>query len=256
MHRTKGQPIAAFDIDGTLVREQLLVLLLKECFEFGVFPKVAELAFREMRRAHRDRKLSYDVYERKLIDLFEERIRGKIRADVEVVADIVAQKNRDWLYVFTRTLLDQLKRTHRCVAITGAFEETVRLLAPEWGFERYYPTVLEIDAEGRYTGVTLKLPVAAKGEVLAAAMKDLNCEREGSVAIGDTGSDIALLEAVDHPIAFNPNNTLASEAERRGWPMVVERKDCIYVFAGGSFRRFTREHATDAVRYVLQRQSS
>lgn len=251
--KTKSQPIAAFDLDGTLTREQLLVLLLKECFELGVFPKVAELAFRDMRRAHRDRKLSYDVYERRLIDLFEERIRGKIRVDVDVVAGIVAQKNRDWLYVFSRTLLDMLKKTHRCIAITGALEETVRMLAPEWGFERYYATVLEIDNEGRYTGHTLKLPVADKGKVLAEAMREFNCDAAGSVAIGDTGSDIPLLASVEHPIAFNPNNTLASEAERRGWPMVVERKDCIYVCASGAYRRFTREHATDAVRYVLNR---
>jgi phosphoserine phosphatase len=37
-----------------------------------------------------------------------------------------------------------------------------------------------------------------------------------------------MLEAVENPIAFNPNQTLYNHAKKRGWEIVVERKDVIY----------------------------
>ena len=33
---------------------------------------------------------------------------------------------------------------------------------------------------------------------------------------------------VQTPIVFNPNHSLFEVAHRRGWPIVVERKDVIY----------------------------
>ncbi len=251
MSKDKGnKPIAAFDLDGSLVREQLLVLLLKECFELQIFPRVTELAFKKVRLAHRDRKISHDVYEKRLIELFEERIKGKLKSDVEAAAEIVAEKHRDWLYVFSRTLLETLRPTHSCITITGAMTETVNLLAPYWGFEQVYGTVLET-RRGRYTGRNRKLPVADKKSVLEKHLQMTGADLKGSVALGDTSSDICLLASVETPIAFNPSNTLASEAERRCWPIVIERKDCIYLLQGGTVRRFRRDQADEAVRFVL-----
>ena len=40
--------------------------------------------------------------------------------------------------------------------------------------------------------------------------------------------DIAMLEMVSRPIAFNPNAGLYRHAKLRGWEVVVERKDVIY----------------------------
>ena len=50
----------------------------------------------------------------------------------------------------------------------------------------------------------------------------------GSVGMGDTLSDVGFLELVWTPIDFNPNRSLFEVARRRGWPIVVERKDVIY----------------------------
>ena len=251
MSHSSPRPIAAFDLDGSLFREQLLVLIIKECFELQIFPKVGELAFRDIRRRHRDRKMTHDEYEGLLIDLFNERIKGALCADVEVAARQVVQKNKDWVYIFSRTLLETLRPTHRCIAITGAIEETVKLLSPELGFEKYYATVLATK-KGRYTGKNLALPVTEKGAVLAKEIAASGATLVGSVALGDTSSDIPMLSAVETPIAINPSSHLAAEAENRGWPIVIERKDCIFVVAGGRFRRFSRPEAAAAVAFVLQ----
>jgi phosphoserine phosphatase len=37
-----------------------------------------------------------------------------------------------------------------------------------------------------------------------------------------------MLELVERPIAFNPNKKLCAHAKKKGWEIVVERKDVIY----------------------------
>lgn len=247
----KKKPVAAFDLDGSLVREQLLVLLIKECFEQDIFRKVAERVFKKIRLTHRDRKMTFEVYDRQIIDLFIERIKGKLKSDVEIAAEIVYEKHRDWLYVFTRTLLGELKKSHSCITITGALSDVVTKLAPYWGFEHFYSTELEVDELGRYTGKHTALPVMDKKKAIFEHIAKTGQDLSGSVALGDTGSDIPLLSAVELPIAFNPNNVLRVEAENRGWPIVIERKDCIYVIAGDRIRTFNSGDAIEAVRHVL-----
>jgi len=250
--RKKVRPVAAFDLDGSLVREQLLVLLTKECFELDIFRTVAEVVFKEIRLQHRDRKITFEDYDRQIIGLFIERIKGKLRSDVEIAAKRVHDKHRDWLYVFSRTLLASLKRTHSCITITGALSEVVEKLAPYWGFEHFYSTKLKVDDLGRYTGEHTELPVADKKKAILDHVAMSGGDLEGSVALGDTGSDIPLLSAVELPIAFNPNNVLRTEAEARGWPIVLERKDSIYVLANGRVRSFHSADAKKAVRYLLK----
>ncbi len=252
MARTKAvKPIAAFDLDGSFIREHLLALLFDECAEIGIFRKVAELHFKEARLAHRDRKISFEEYDNALITLFMRRIHGKLKGDVELAAKRLAAKHRDWLYLFSKALLERLRRTHTCITVTGAMDEVVRLLAPYWGFEHVYATELAVGDDGRYTGKHAALPVIAKKQALTDHLAAHGGTLKGSVAIGDSGSDVPLLESVERPIAFNPNATLADDAERRGWPIVLERKDNIYVLAAGGSRRFTGNDAAGAVDYVL-----
>jgi HAD superfamily hydrolase (TIGR01490 family) len=249
--RTAGKPIAAFDLDGTFIREQLLVLLTKECFELEIFRHVAEVIFKEVRLSHRDRKITFEEYDRQIIDIFAERVKGKLRSDVQIAAKRVYEKNRDWLYKFTKALLDETVDTHDRITITGAMQETVSLLAPYWGFSHCYSTVLAVDELGRYTGESESLPVRDKRAALLAHAKKHGCSLKGSLAIGDTLSDVPMLQAVDIPVVFNPDDKLAEISDQHGWITVVERKDCIYVLHDGKFQRFSSDSARAAARHVL-----
>ena len=50
----------------------------------------------------------------------------------------------------------------------------------------------------------------------------------GSIAVGDSESDIAMLASVESPIAFNPTKQLLAHAQAAGWKVVIERKNVIY----------------------------
>ncbi|MEY4722498.1 MAG: hypothetical protein RLZZ324_11, partial [Candidatus Parcubacteria bacterium] len=239
----KPRPVAVFDLDGTLVREQLLVLLTKEFFELGIFRPIVERIFKEVRLKHRDRKISFEEYDGQIIDIYSESVRGKLRKHVQFAAKNVFDKHRDWLYRFTKALIEEVTATHERITITGAMHETVSLLAPYWGMEHAYCTELETDDAGRYDGRYRALPVKDKKAALLAHLKKTDATLEGSVAIGDTLSDAPVLRSVVIPIVFNPDDKLADIADECGWPIVVERKDCIYVMQRGRCKRFS---ATDA----------
>ena len=49
-----------------------------------------------------------------------------------------------------------------------------------------------------------------------------------SIAVGDSPSDIAMLELVEKPIAFNPTGDLYELALEKKWPIIVERKNVVY----------------------------
>jgi phosphoserine phosphatase len=45
-----------------------------------------------------------------------------------------------------------------------------------------------------------------------------------------------MLELVQRPIAFNPERELAKIAMKRGWPIVVERKNVVYKLSADSWK--------------------
>jgi phosphoserine phosphatase len=67
-----------------------------------------------------------------------------------------------------------------------------------------------------------------KSAILKRAVEKEKLTLEGSYGVGDTESDVSMLELVETAIAFNPNRLLYRHAKKMGWEVVVERKDVIY----------------------------
>ena len=87
----------------------------------------------------------------------------------------------------------------------------------------------EIEKGELFTGRVLHIDTMYdKASILIRAIEKENLTLKGSVGVGDTESDIAFLEMVDRPICFNPNQKLFAAARKRGWKVVVERKDVTY----------------------------
>lgn len=87
----------------------------------------------------------------------------------------------------------------------------------------------ETGPQDLFTGKILEEHVIFnKSNVLRRAVEKEQLPLADSIGVGDTESDIPMLEAVENPICFNPNAKLYAHAKRRGWKVVVERKDVIY----------------------------
>jgi len=91
------------------------------------------------------------------------------------------------------------------------------------------PHLLATDIEfidGRYTGRPLGTPCFQHGKVerLRAWLAETGRELAGSWFYSDSHNDLPLLDLVTHPVAVDPDQTLAQYARERGWPIISLRE--------------------------------
>ncbi len=224
------RPVAAFDIDGTVFRSSLFIELAERLIEAGLFPRAARETYEREQKQWLDRKGDYEAYIEKVVATFGAQIKGLPYEEVANLAGEVLEEKRDRVYRYTRDRIKALKqRGYFILGISLSPKFIIDGFGYEHGFDKVYGTFYATGPSNQFTGeVDDKELILNKAAVLQRAVRKEGLALEGSIAVGDTESDIPMLEAVEQPVAFNPNQKLYAHAKRRGWPIVVERKDVIY----------------------------
>lgn len=218
-----------FGIDGTIFQSSFLIELIEKFVEEGLFPDKARTLYEEEYQLWLDRRGSYEDYINKVVVAYRQYSREIRLADAMQIADrlMIFHKNR--VYTFTRDLCKKLARTHFLLAISHSPYHVVEPFCREWGFDKVYAIIYEVDVNGVFSGnVEYEDLIKDKGKILTRAVEKENLTLAGSVGIGDTESDIPMLKMVSRAIAFNPNRKLYQAAKKSRWEIVVERKDVIY----------------------------
>lgn len=224
---SKKQRVAVFDIDGTIFRSSLQRELIMALVRYGVFPEIVRKELEHDYFAWVNREGFYEDYIMQVVHSYERRITGVNVDDVKRVAQIVINQQKSRVYTYTRKLIEDLRPTHRLLAISGSPIEIVNEFNQYYKFDAVYGMVFQTH-DNRYTGEVLELPIRDKYAILERYLKDEGLKLTGSVGVGDSESDASFLQAVSRPICFNPNQNLYRIAKRKGWKVVVERKDVIY----------------------------
>ncbi len=162
--------------------------------------------------------------------LYARYIKGCSRKDVEKASRIAMPFYENRTYIFAEELISKLKKgDYHIIAISGSPIEIVEEYnRRHLNFDAIFGSVYELDKNEVYTGATVFEPTKHKGAVVKQYIYENNLILKDSYGIGDTESDAGFLELVENPIAFNPNQNLKEIAEKRGWKIVVEKKDVIY----------------------------
>jgi HAD superfamily hydrolase (TIGR01490 family) len=76
--------------------------------------------------------------------------------------------------------------------------------------------------DGRFTGRVSGVPCFREGKVerLSAWLSEHRMDLNGSWFYSDSHNDLPLLQMVEHPVAVNPDDTLAHYAASRAWPIL------------------------------------
>ena len=232
MHNNKRmnnapKPFAAYDLDGTLFKSSVVEKSIPIAVEFGIFNTAAfDDAYTSKENWQKDNNEgTYNAYIKKLVDAFVGQMAG-VRVDAfdEVIMELVRSQSVR-RYSFTKRLMNFVADTHENILITGS----PTILAGPFvqdipGIKKVYGSTYEV-ADGKYTGVAQS--VGSKAAILANLIQAREVSSNGSIAVGDTVSDIPMLHVADHPIAFNPSHTLAQYGREFGWDKVTEVKDNI-----------------------------
>jgi HAD superfamily hydrolase (TIGR01490 family) len=225
------QKVAFFDIDGTVFRSSLLIELVEALIKRGLFPPEAAEEFRDAHDAWWNREGDYEAYIEAVIQTFRQHLQGVHYGDMADIGRQVVAVQRRRVYRYTRDLITDLKKDgYHIIAISQSPKTVLDDFCTQYGFDKVYGRLYEIGPQDRFTGVVVDEHWIKNKANIVKRIMDNNPEftLKESVAVGDTEGDIPLLESVEHPICFNPNQALYTHAKRMKWEVVVERKDVIY----------------------------
>lgn len=222
--------VAIFDIDGTIFRSSLLVELVEELIAAEVFAPSVRDTYQREKEAWLDRRGDYEAYVNATVQAFVKNLKGVEFRQLEWAGKRVVERLGFRTYTHTTELVKSLRaRGYYLLAISHSPKVVVEQFAKRLGFHKVYGMMYEVGGSDRFTGSVLDLHlIGNKANIVKRAVEKEGLTLKGSVGVGDTESDISLLEMVEKPIVFNPNKKLHRYASRMGWPIVVERKDVIY----------------------------
>lgn len=230
--------LAIFDIDGTIFRSSLLIELVDGLVEAGIFTKRAKKEMEADYLAWINRQGDYGKYIAQVVRIHEHYIAGARVDKVRKVVEKVIDWQKDRIYRYTRDLIKELKKkNYYLLAISGSPAYIVSQFAGHMEFAGFVAREFSVRG-GVFTGENPNDEyLRRKDQVLKdfIANSGMKADLRRSIAVGDTEGDIPMLEMVGRPIAFNPNRTLAAHAKRKGWEIVVERKDVAYKVEKFSF---------------------
>ncbi len=213
-------PLAIFDLDETLISADS-----DHCWGEFVIRKglVEESAHRALNNQfyndYRAGCLDIDAYMRfscsvlantdpkQLITLREEFVAQEIKPLVQSGAVELVESHR--------------RAGDTLMIITATIEFITRPIADLFGIDTLIAPIPEI-RDGRYTGELSGIPSFREGKVIRLNdwLKDNPSSLVGSYFYSDSINDLPLLELVDNPTAVNPDESLQTVAEKRGWQIL------------------------------------
>ena len=226
--KKEKQKLAVFDIDGTIFRSNLQFELIGGLAYDGIFSKETKDKLVDSYRNWLHNRGTYNDYKDELIKRYKMELKGKNKDDIVAVAQKVISFYHARQFIYTKKMIEELKKDHLLLAISGSPIEIVKEYNKYLEFDDVYGTVYEINKDKIYTGEVVYAPVKNKADALKIYVAEKGISLKKSIAIGDTESDIPMLELADTPIAFNSDEELYKYAKKKKWKIVVERKDVIY----------------------------
>lgn len=222
--------VAVFDVDGTIFRSSLLIQVVDQLIRDGVFPEDAQRSYAKEHERWLDREGTYQDYIDGVVRAFKNNLRGVHYGALADAAEKVVAAQWKRTYRYSRDLIPELKdKGYFLLAVSHSPKTVLDKFCPRLGFDKAYGIVYEIGPTDKFTGAVIDEHwILNKGNILKRAMEKENLKLAYSIGVGDTESDIPILEMVARPICFNPNQNLYKHAKREGWEIVVERKDMIY----------------------------
>ncbi|MEZ6209226.1 MAG: HAD-IB family phosphatase [Candidatus Paceibacterota bacterium] len=224
------KPVLITDLDGTFIRTSMHEMLMHRLFELGIFSQ--ELAKRyfyfKERWKNREEHDSFVQFERSSVDIMVNNLAGNDFKKIKSISDEIIDSSWNYTYVFPRWLYYEAKIAGYSIgAISHSPDFMVERFSQKHEFDFWSGSRYEVDNEGKFTkNITT---TDKKITVRKLVKKSDNYTIDGSIALGDTMSDVPMFEASYFPICFNPTLALAKEAKKKNWIIVQERKDTIMV---------------------------
>lgn len=226
----RSRRVAVFDVDGTIFRSSLLIQLVSRLIEKGAFPASTRAVYEREYERWLNREGDYQEYIDAVVRAFVGHLKGLHYSALADAAKEIVDEQWKRTYRYPRELLKELKdKGYFLLAVSHSPKTVLDKFCPRLGFDKVYGMIYETGPQDLFTGnVVDQHLIMNKAAIVRRAVEKENLTLAHSIGVGDTESDVPLLEVVAKPICFNPNQKLYRTAKRLGWKVIVERKDVIY----------------------------
>ena len=215
-------PASYFDVDGTLVRTNLIHPLIfymsnqqNPVRSLGRLVKTAVQAPKLWLAEQKDRGAFNELLFRGYQGMSEDRL-------LELADEAFDTVVRPALYQDGLSLVKRVKDAgHRVVLISGSPDFLLSKLARMLDIDDVIGNRLEI-RDGKATG-RLRRPIVAgpeKAKIIKAHAKEHGFDLDECAAYSDTMSDVPMLSVVGRPAAVNPDFRLRALAKTHRWPVL------------------------------------
>ncbi len=215
--------LAIFDLDNTLLGGDSDYLWGRYLIEQGLVD--GEYYERENLRFYEEYKVgTLDIHEFLRFSLKPLSQHGMASLH-EWRKNFIQEKIEPIMLPAARALLQRHRdQGHILLIITATNRFVAEPIAARLGVEHLLATEPEIK-QGRYTGNVSGVPCFREGKVenLKLWLKATGMNLASSWFYSDSLNDLPLLEMVTHPVAVDPDDTLADHARMRGWPIISLR---------------------------------
>ena len=215
--------LAIFDLDNTLLAGDSDYLWGKFLAERGIVD--AEFYEKENHRFYEE----YKAGDLNIFEFLAFSLKPLTQHSPDVLASLHREFMQDWIQPIIPPAARQLLARHRengdvLLIITATNRFITAPIAEELGVPHLLATEPEL-RNGWYTGRVSGTPCFREGKVerLQAWLKQTGNNLAKSWFYSDSHNDLPLLEMVTHPVAVDPDETLADHAEAKGWPIISLR---------------------------------
>jgi len=212
--------LALFDIDGVVRAGHLISDIVQDQEKNGLIPAGTwEKIYFEMKEYGLGSK-SYQTAADNLLAICAEALKGVSRTLLVDRCYEVMNRTREAEFAYFSRLLPSLKINHIVFFVTANLDFVTEAFGRLTGVDRYLSSVAETK-DGKLTG-KIKFSLAGnKGQVLQLLTE---YGRAGSIAVGNSENDIDMLNKVDYPFVFEPNEKLKTTIHNFGW-RVIDRNN-------------------------------
>lgn len=212
---------AFFDVDNTIIRGASSYHLARGLYRRRFFSAVDIVTF----ALHQARYLLFGESQQQITQVRSralEIVAGRSVAEMKAIGEEVYDEVLS-LRIFpgTQALLDaHLAAGDEVWLVTATPVEIGELIAKRLGATGALGTVAEHE-NGFYTGALVgdMMHGSAKARAVQALARRRGLDLAASSAYGDSINDVAMMSAVGHPCAINPDARLRRHARAVGWPV-------------------------------------
>lgn len=227
---------AFFDIDGTLVRESIMLKHFKKLVKYGIIDEESYYSnIKAKYEAFEKRYGNYDDYISEVGILYKEKLKGISKALILETAKQVIEEGGELVYRYTRDRIKYHKEQgHMVFFVSGSPTYLVKMLGEVYGIDDSQGTEYLFNEEDYFTGEIIQLWDSKSKKVeITKLIEKYDIDIENSYAYGDTNGDFSMLKTFKNAVAINPSKIFfdmikKDEELSKRVEIIVERKDIIY----------------------------